>query len=108
VRAPLLLLGLAAGLALILVFAGVGVHSNPVYNAASAAASAPPDPDAATGALVLQACGGCHSVATLTQHPQDAAGWTATVASMEQLGAQVPSAQRAAVIAYLANHFGPR
>jgi cytochrome c2 len=99
---------LAAGLALILVFAGVGVHSNPVYSATQAAASASPDPDAATGAVVLQACGGCHSVSTLTQHPQDAAGWTQTVATMEQMGAQVPPTQRAAVIAYLARHFGPR
>lgn len=76
--------------------------------AAMATATPAAEADAATGQLVLRACGGCHGLSTLSQHPQDAAGWSKTLASMEQLGAQVPAQQEPDLIAYLARHFGPQ
>ena len=86
---------------------GSGVRPNPVEAAQAAAVSASsPDPDAAVGQLVLQSCGGCHGIDTLSQHRQDAAGWASTVNTMESLGAEVPPQDRDAVIAYLARHFG--
>lgn len=109
-RAPLLLLGFCVGLALLLVASGSGLRPVTRADAAELAAASTATPaaeaDAATGAEVLKACGGCHSIATLSQHPQDAAGWSRTVQSMEQLGAQVPATDRAAILDYLARHFG--
>jgi cytochrome c2 len=106
-RAPLFMLGLALALALVLVAAGAGLaRGGPV--APSPSAPVPAEADAAVGQLVLTTCGGCHGLETLSHNPQDAAGWTKTVALMQQLGAQVNPNDRAALIAYLARHFGPQ
>ncbi|HVA64344.1 MAG TPA: hypothetical protein VNF74_11515 [Terriglobales bacterium] len=107
-KAPLLLLGLALGLSFMLVVAGSGLRENAAANAAAAAAAAPPpaEADAAVGQLVLQRCGGCHSLDTLSHNPQDAAGWSRTVDAMTQIGAQVSPQERDPLIAYLAAHFG--
>ncbi|HUX66006.1 MAG TPA: hypothetical protein VMV31_00800 [Terriglobales bacterium] len=109
-KVPLLLLGLALGLSLMLVVAGSGLRPNAAANAEAVAAAAPPpaEADAAVGQLVLQRCGGCHSLDTLSHNPQDAAGWARTVDTMAQLGAQVAPDERDPLIAYLAAHFGPR
>ncbi|MGH9475049.1 MAG: hypothetical protein ACRD1C_01820 [Terriglobales bacterium] len=106
VHAPLVLLGLAVGLALLVVLTNAG--HRPEFDAASAAASAPvpEEADAAVGQLVLARCGACHGLSTLTQHPQDAAGWSKTLDDMVRLGAQVAPADKPALVTYLAKHFG--
>lgn len=105
-KSPLVLLGLAVGLALLIVITNVG--HRPTFDPAAAAASAPvpEEADAAVGQLVLARCGSCHGLSTLTQHPQDAAAWSKTVDSMVQLGAQVAPQDKPALVAYLAKHFG--
>lgn len=111
-RLPVLLLGFSVGLALILVVSGAGLRPVTRQDAAALAAAAAATPtaeaDAGVGNFVLQHCGTCHGIDTLSHNPQDAAGWSRTVDNMVQMGAQVPAADRAAVIAYLARHFGPR
>lgn len=106
IKAPLVLLGLAVGLALLVAITNVG--QPPAFNPEAAAASAPvpEEADAAIGQMVLARCGGCHGLSTLTQHPQDAAGWTKTVNEMIGLGAQVAPQDEPALVAYLARHFG--
>lgn len=96
------------GLALVLVFTGSGLRPNPAADAVATAAATPPaaEADAAAGQLVLQRCGSCHGLDTLSHNPQDAAAWAKTVDAMQQLGAQVAPSERAALIAYLARHFG--
>jgi|SRR6185437_8322737 len=105
VKAPLLLLALALGLAALLVATGSGVRTSAVPDA-GAAAAVPAEADASVGQLVLQRCGTCHGLETLSHNPQDAAGWTKTVDTMTQMGAQVAPSERDALIAYLARHFG--
>lgn len=104
-RAPLWLLGLAAALALMVVFTGSGERAP--MTASAAVAAVPAEADAPVGTLVLQRCGTCHGLDTLSHNPQDAAGWSRTVTAMQQLGAQVNPQERDALIAYLARHFGP-
>ncbi|HXR96300.1 MAG TPA: hypothetical protein VN709_00515 [Terriglobales bacterium] len=104
-RAPGWLLGLAIGLALLVVFTGSGEHAP--ASASTAVATVPAEADAPVGALVLQRCGTCHGLDTLSHNPQDAAGWSRTVTSMQQLGAQISPQERDALVAYLARHFGP-
>lgn len=103
-------MGVAVGLALLLVFSGSGLRpaTKEATAALAAEASATPaaEADASTGTLVLRRCGSCHSLDTLRQHPQDANGWTHTVDTMRQMGAQLSPSERTAVIAYLARHFG--
>lgn len=103
---------MSIGLALILVISGAGLRpvtrEDSAALAAAAAATPVSEADAATGTFVLQHCGTCHGIDTLSHNPQDAAGWSRTVDTMVQMGAGVPQQNRAAVIAYLARHFGPR
>ncbi len=105
-KAPLIMLGLSVGLAGVLVASGAGLRREPPAPP-SPSAPVPAEADAAVGQLVLRTCGGCHGLETLSHNPQDAAGWTKTVALMQQLGAQVDPNDQAALIAYLARHFGP-
>lgn len=109
-KAPLLLLGLALALAAILVATGSGLRENAAANAAAAAAALPPaaEADAAVGQLVLQRCGSCHGLDTLSHNPQDAQGWGRTVDTMVQMGARVSPQERGPLVDYLARHFGPR
>jgi hypothetical protein len=100
----LFLLGLAASLALLLVITNAG--QRPAAAADSAAAAAVPEADAAAGQLVLARCGSCHGLDTLSHNPQDAAGWSKTVDTMIQMGAQVAPTEKAALVQYLATHFG--
>ncbi|MGH9467750.1 MAG: hypothetical protein ACRD1Y_10385 [Terriglobales bacterium] len=106
VKAPLVLLGLAIGLALLVSLSNAGPR--PVFDAQATIAGAPvpQEADAAIGQLVLARCGGCHGLNMLTQHPQDAAGWSHTVDEMISMGAQVEPQNKPALVAYLAHHFG--
>ncbi len=104
-KAPLFMLGLALALALVLVLTGAGLKPASVTEP-SPSAPVPAEADAAVGQMVLTSCGGCHGLETLSHNPQDAAGWTKTVALMQQLGAQVSPDEAPQLIAYLARHFG--
>lgn len=114
VKSPLLLLIAAVVLSLLVFVSDPGRAAGLGPGAQEAAASAPAagqsapasSDDAAAGQLVLERCGGCHSLDTLRNHPQDEAGWTQTVAQMERMGAAVSPAEEPVIVEYLARHFG--
>ncbi|MGE5414952.1 MAG: hypothetical protein ACM3NW_12290, partial [Syntrophomonadaceae bacterium] len=58
-------------------------------------------------ALADQACLHCHSADMLRQQRLTEKQWTAEVSKMAGWGAVVPEDQRAALVAYLVEHFGP-
>jgi glucose dehydrogenase len=85
-----------------------------VLNRPAAAAAAPVTiarvqdlPDGPGKADVGAVCTVCHSLATVTATRGDAAGWTATVATMKARGAQMDAATEGRIVAYLAAHFAP-
>lgn len=55
------------------------------------------------GAVVAERCTVCHSAARIDTATMDEAGWTATVDRMIGYGAQLNSAERETVIAYLSS-----
>lgn len=57
--------------------------------------------------LADQACLHCHSADMIRQQKLNEKQWTAEVTKMVGWGAAVPEDQRAALIAYLLEHFGP-
>ena len=64
----------------------------------------PPGP---AKAKVEAGCYACHSADLIAQQRLTEKQWTATVEKMMRWGAAVKDEDKAAVIAYLANHFGP-
>jgi cytochrome c5 len=58
--------------------------------------------------LVVANCVACHSPMLIEQQRKDAAGWDKTVTQMMAWGAPLPAAQKPALVAYLAEHFGAR
>ena len=58
-------------------------------------------------ALADQACLHCHSADMVRQQRLTEKQWTAEVNKMVGWGAAVPEDQRAALVAYLVEHFGP-
>jgi mono/diheme cytochrome c family protein len=87
----------------------------------SASAPAPPDaiplpvvgtqlgefPPGSMKAVADQACLRCHSADMVGQQKLTEKQWTAEVTKMAGWGAAVPEDQKAALIAYLVEHFGP-
>jgi hypothetical protein len=57
--------------------------------------------------LADQACLHCHSSDMIRQQKLNEKQWTAEITKMVGWGAAVPEDQRAALIAYLLEHFGP-
>jgi len=57
--------------------------------------------------LVETRCTECHSLATTTNAAYDLAGWEATVARMIAKGARLNDEERALVVQYLAENYGP-
>jgi hypothetical protein len=57
--------------------------------------------------LADQACLHCHSADMIRQQKLNEKQWTAEVTKMVGWGAAVPEDQRAALVAYLLEHFGP-
>ncbi len=102
----LLLLIFAIALALVVVLTDRHPESN---STASSRAVAPgvEAPTSLGSQLVVSDCSGCHSLATLSNHPQSRAQWVQTVAQMEQIGAQVNPQDEPVLIDYLARRFGP-
>jgi cytochrome c5 len=64
-------------------------------------------PDGKGKALVEASCLPCHSPDILVQQRLTEKQWTASVEKMMRWGAAVREEDKAAVIAYLAGHFGP-
>ncbi len=63
-------------------------------------------PDGKGKELVATMCIGCHDLNTALSRRATANEWRDTVATMVERGAQVPSADAAVIVAYLAEHFG--
>jgi hypothetical protein len=57
--------------------------------------------------LADQACLHCHSADMIRQQKLNEKQWTAEITKMVGWGAPVPEDQRAALVAYLLEHFGP-
>ena len=58
-------------------------------------------------AVADQACLRCHSADMVRQQRLTEKQWTAEITKMAGWGAAVPEDQKAALIAYLVEHFGP-
>jgi cytochrome c5 len=57
--------------------------------------------------LVSERCLMCHGAALITQQRKDAAAWARTVTQMRTWGTPIQDEDQAALVAYLAEHFGP-
>ena len=64
-------------------------------------------PDGPGKALVTERCLLCHGAGLLAQQRKDAAAWGRTVTQMRAWGTPIQDEDQAALIAYLAEHFGP-
>jgi mono/diheme cytochrome c family protein len=64
-------------------------------------------PAGAMKPLADQACLHCHSADMIRQQKLNEKQWTAEITKMVGWGAAVPEDQRAALVAYLLEHFGP-
>jgi cytochrome c5 len=64
-------------------------------------------PDGPGKTLVTERCLLCHGAGLLAQQRKDAAAWGRTVTQMRAWGTPIQDEEQAALIAYLADHFGP-
>jgi cytochrome c5 len=64
-------------------------------------------PEGPAKALVTERCLLCHGAGLITQQRKDAAAWGRTVTQMRTWGTPIQDADQAALVAYLADHFGP-
>jgi cytochrome c5 len=64
-------------------------------------------PDGPGKALVAERCLLCHSTGLIAQQRKDAAAWGRTVAQMRAWGTPIQDDDQTALVAYLAEHFGP-
>ena len=65
-------------------------------------------PDGPGKALVTERCLLCHGAALIGQQHKDAAAWGRTVTQMRTWGTPIQDDDQTALVAYLAEHFGPR
>ena len=91
--------------------AGAKVDSDPQLKATVAPAetaeiAALPDSPAKT--LVAERCLLCHGAGLITQQRKDAAAWGRTVTQMRTWGTPIQDEDQSTLVAYLAEHFGPR
>ena len=64
-------------------------------------------PEGSAKTLVTDRCLLCHGAALIVQQRKDAAAWGRTVTQMRTWGTQIQDEEQAALVAYLARHFGP-
>ena len=64
-------------------------------------------PDDPRKALVIERCLLCHGAALIAQQRKDAAAWGRTVTQMRTWGTPIQEEDQTALVAYLAEHFGP-
>jgi hypothetical protein len=67
-----------------------------------------PLPEGSGKAQVEAACYACHSADLLVQQRLTEKQWTATVEKMIRWGAEVKDADKAVIISYLAQRYGPQ
>jgi cytochrome c5 len=65
-------------------------------------------PDSPAKTLVAERCLLCHGAGLITQQRKDAAAWGRTVTQMRTWGTPIQDEDQSALVAYLAEHFGPR
>jgi cytochrome c5 len=91
--------------------AGVGANDpDPALKAVVASAEAAEIaalPDGPGKALVTERCLLCHGAALIAQQRKDAAAWGRTVTQMRTWGTPIKEEDQTALVAYLAEHFGP-
>jgi hypothetical protein len=92
------------GTSLLVLPAPAGSDEKPLPDPGTELGSLPPGP---AKAIADQACLHCHSADMLRQQRLTEKQWTAEVNKMVGWGAVVPEDQRAALVAYLVEHFGP-
>jgi len=98
----------AIGLALgALLLAGPAPHANDEKPLPALGAELGAFPEGPMKALADQACLHCHSADMVRQQRLTEKQWTAEVNKMAGWGAAVPEDRRAALVAYLVEHFGP-
>ena len=64
-------------------------------------------PDGPGKTLFTERCLLCHGAALVSQQRKDAAAWGRTVTQMRTWGTPIQDEDQAALVAYLAEHFGP-
>ena len=64
-------------------------------------------PDGSAKMLVVERCLTCHSAGLISQQRKDAAAWGRTVTQMRTWGTPIQDDDQVALVAYLAQHFGP-
>ena len=64
-------------------------------------------PDDPRKALVTERCLLCHGAALIAQQRKDTAAWGRTVTQMRTWGTLIQEEDQTALVAYLAEHFGP-
>ena len=64
-------------------------------------------PDGAAKAIVSERCLLCHGAGLITQQRKDAAAWGRTVTQMRTWGTPIQDDDQTAIVAYLAQHYGP-
>lgn len=80
-----------------------------VVVASAQAPSAPgkPLPPGAMQAKVKAGCTACHNTSRITEQHLTRQQWSAELVKMEGLGAEIPDADRNAILNYLTKNFGP-
>ena len=64
-------------------------------------------PPGSAKVLVTERCLLCHGAALITQQRKDAGAWGRTVTQMRTWGSPIQDDDQTAIVAYLADHFGP-
>jgi cytochrome c5 len=64
-------------------------------------------PDGPAKGLVSERCLLCHGAGLITQQRKDAAAWGRTVTQMRTWGTPIQDEDQSAIVAYLAQHYGP-
>ena len=64
-------------------------------------------PDGPGRALLTERCLLCHGAGLIAQQRKDAAAWGRTVTQMRTWGTPIQDEDQAALVVYLADHFGP-
>jgi len=64
-------------------------------------------PEGPGKALVTERCLLCHGAALIAQQRKDTAAWARTVTQMRTWGTPIQDEDQTALVAYLAEHFGP-
>ena len=64
-------------------------------------------PQGAERSVVVNSCGGCHSLQDVIDFRGDSQAWKAVVKRMIRLGAPIPNSQVQPLVQYLARSFGP-